>query len=149
MYVQQRVNWSGLLQLHSLWLMWFPPSYTHHTSATDYALPRITQLTPGTDTVVVSFSIHPNITGLTTDLRLQYRRTAVTGNMLVSLPPAADAEYRVTGLNSNMEYEFRFLSRVGTFEYLSNRETAVTLQGRPQTPAFTLMPISITCNYRT
>jgi len=141
--------WSGLLQLHSLWLMWFPPAYTHHTSATDYALPQITRLTRGTDTVVVSFSIHPNITGLTTDLRLQYRRTAVTGNMLVSLPPAADAEYRVTGLNSNTEYEFRLLSRVGTFEYLSNRETAVTLQSRPQTPAFTLMPISITCNYRT
>ena len=101
-------------------------------SATDFALPRITELTPGTDRVVVHYSVHPNITELTTDLRLQFRCVALSGQTVVQgLTATADGEFTVTGLSSNTEYEFRLLARVGSFEYASNQET-ITLPGTKQ-----------------
>lgn len=105
---------------------------THHISATDFALPRITELTPGTDRVVVHYSVHPNISELTTDLRLQFRRVALSGQTVVQgLTATTDGEFTVTGLSGNTEYEFRLLSRVGSFEYASNQEI-ITLPGTKQ-----------------
>ena len=109
-----------------------PDTHAHHIPATQFALPRITELTPGTDRVVVHYSVHPNITELTTDLRLQFRRVALSGQTLVQgLTAMTDGEFTVTGLSSNTEYEFRLLSRVGSFEYASNQET-ITLSGTKQ-----------------
>ena len=87
--------------------------------------------------MVVHYSVHPNITGLTTDLRLQYRRVALSGQSSVQrLPATIDGEFNVTGLSSNTEYEFHLLSRVGSFEYASNQETIV-LPGMKQSASCT------------
>lgn len=83
------------------------------------------------------YSVHPNITELTTDLRLQYRRVALPGQTLVQgLTAMTDGEFNVTGLSSNTEYEFRLLSRVGSFEYASNQEI-IALPGTKQSASCT------------
>ena len=72
-----------------------------------------------------------------TDLRLQYRRVALSDQSSVQgLPATIDGEFNVTGLSSNTEYEFRLLSRVGSFEYASNQET-IALPGMKQSASCT------------